>query len=77
MINFKEEIAALLNETIDGLSAGEIMDMIEIPTDSKTGDYAFPCFKLAKLLRKAPPMIAQGIAEKLQGSELFDKVENV
>lgn len=77
MINFKEEIAALLNETIDGLSAGEIMDMIEIPTDSKMGDYAFPCFKLAKLLRKAPPMIAQGIAEKLQGSELFDKVENV
>ncbi len=41
------------------------------------GDYAFPCFKLAKVMRKAPPMIAQGIAENLQGSELFEKVESV
>lgn len=77
MINFKEKIAALLVETVEGLTVEEIRDMIEIPTDSKMGDYAFPCFKLAKLLRKAPPMIAQGIAEKLQGGEIFDKVENV
>ncbi|MDD4565234.1 MAG: arginine--tRNA ligase [Eubacteriales bacterium] len=77
MINFKEKIAALLVETVEGLTVEEMRDMIEIPTDSKMGDYAFPCFKLAKLLRKAPPMIAQGIAEKLQGGEIFDKVENV
>lgn len=77
MINFKEKIAALLVETVEGISETEIRDMIEIPTDSKMGDYAFPCFKLAKLLRKAPPIIAQGIAEKLQGNEIFDKVESV
>lgn len=77
MINFKEKIAAVLSEAIEGLTAEEIKDMIEIPTDSKMGDYAFPCFKLAKVMRKAPPMIAQGIAEKLQSSDLFSKVENV
>lgn len=77
MINFKEKIALLLAETIEGLTADEIQEMIEIPGDSKMGDYAFPCFRLAKLLRKAPPMIAQGIAEKLSGSELFEKVESV
>lgn len=77
MINFKEKIAVVLSEAIEGLSADEIKDMIEIPADSKMGDYAFPCFKLAKVLRKAPPMIAQGIAEKLQGAEMFEKVESV
>lgn len=77
MINIKEQIASALAEAIEGLTAEEIKDMIEIPADNKMGDYAFPCFKLAKVLRKAPPMIAQGIAEKLQGNELFAKVENV
>ncbi len=77
MINFKDKITTLLAEAVEDLTAEEIRDMIEIPVDSKMGDYAFPCFKLAKVMRKAPPMIAQGIAEKLQGSELFEKVENV
>lgn len=77
MINFKEKIAAVLAEAMEGLAADEIRDMLEIPTDSKMGDYAFPCFKLAKVLRKAPPMIAQGIAEKLQNNDIFEKVENV
>lgn len=77
MINFKEKIAAVLAEAIEGLAAEEIRDMLEIPTDSKMGDYAFPCFRLAKVLRKAPPMIAQGIAEKLQNNDIFEKVENV
>jgi len=77
MINFKDKIAAALAGAVEGLSAEEIREMIEIPADSKMGDYAFPCFKLAKVLRKAPPMIAQGIAEKLQGNELFAGVENV
>ena len=77
MINLKEKIAAILAGTVEGLTVEDIRDMIEIPADSRMGDYAFPCFRLAKTLRKAPPMIAQGIAEKLQGNGLFEKVENV
>jgi arginyl-tRNA synthetase len=77
MIDIKDKIAAILAETVEGLAAEEIRDMLEIPADSRMGDYAFPCFRLAKTLRKAPPMIAQGIAERLQGNGLFEKVENV
>jgi arginyl-tRNA synthetase len=53
------------------------MEMVEVPTDNKMGDYAIPCFKLAKQLRKAPQAIAAGVAESIAGHELFDKVENV
>lgn len=77
MIDFKEKIAVLLSEVLEGLSLQEIKEMLEIPTDSKLGDYAFPCFRLAKTLRKAPPLIAAELAEKLAGQELFDRVESV
>jgi len=48
-----------------GLAAEEIASWIEVPADETLGDYAFPCFKLAKTLRKAPPAIAAEIAGKL------------
>lgn len=41
------------------LTPAEAMDLIEIPTDETMGDYAFPCFKLAKELLKSSPMIAK------------------
>ena len=63
MVNFKEEIAKLIAKQVSDLSTEEIQSMIEVPQDSKMGDYAFPCFKLAKTLRKAPPLIAKGIDE--------------
>ena len=77
MINFKEKIAKILASAVEGLTLEEITDMIEVPSDSKMGDYAFPCFKLAKAMRKAPPMIAQGIGEKLKEDPMFAKVESV
>ncbi len=77
MKNIKKEIAELLAAHIEGLSAEEIFDLIEIPTDSSMGDYAFPCFRLAKLLRKAPPMIAAELAGKIEGGSLFAKVQPV
>ncbi len=77
MISYKEKIADILAPQIEGLEKEEIMAMIEEPADSKMGDYAFPCFKLAKVLRKAPPMIAKGIAEAIADNEAFDRVEQV
>lgn len=77
MISYKEKIADILTPHIEGVEREEILAMIESPADSKMGDYAFPCFKLAKILRKAPPMIAKTIAEAVQGENLFSKVENV
>ncbi|MBQ2747123.1 MAG: arginine--tRNA ligase [Firmicutes bacterium] len=77
MINYKDEIAKVLFEAEIGLTLEEIQDMVEVPSDNKMGDYAFPCFKLAKVLRKAPPMIAKDIAAKIEGNHMFEKVEQV
>jgi len=77
MVNFKEEISKLIAQQVEGLSLEEIQSMIEVPQDAKMGDYAFPCFKLAKTLRKAPPLIAKGIADAISGSSMFAKVEQV
>ncbi len=77
MVNFKEEIAKAIAQHVDGLELAEIADMVEVPQDTKMGDYAFPCFKLAKVLRKAPPLIAKGIAEGIRGEAIFEKVEPV
>ena len=77
MISYREKIADILALQIEGLEKEEIMSMVESPADSNMGDYAFPCFKLAKIMRKAPPVIARTIAEAIQEDELFEKVENV
>ena len=77
MINIKNEIAKILKEHIDGLELSEIEQLVEVPADTSHGDYAFPCFKLAKTMRKAPPLIAKELAEKISGAELFEKVEPI
>lgn len=77
MISYKEKIADILSPHIEGVEKEEILEMIESPADGKMGDYAFPCFKLAKILRKAPPAIAKAIAEAIQEDKLFSRVENV
>lgn len=61
-MGFQEAIAAALSG-LCGLTTEEIQGMLETPPDPKMGDYAFPCFKLAKTLRKAPPMIAKELAD--------------
>ncbi len=77
MKNFKEEIAKLIKKEVAGLELTDIMQMVEVPQDSKMGDYAFPCFKLAKELHKAPPLIAADIAKAIAGDAIFEKVEQV
>jgi len=77
MIDYKDIIAELITESAEGLEKEQVRAMIEVPTDEKMGDYALPCFKLAKTLRKAPPLIAKDIAAKIEGTPLFDKVKQV
>lgn len=77
MKDFKEEIASIISKTID-INKEKIETYLEKPKDSKNGDYSFPCFKLAKDLKKAPPVIANEIKEKLEiDSKLIEKVEVV
>ena len=77
MLNFKAEIAQTIAKAIN-LDEQELESYIETPKDSKNGDYAFPCFRLAKELKKAPPIIANEIKEKIQMDEtIIEKVEIV
>ena len=77
MTDFKELIADAIYDESLGLEKAEIKPMIEIPADETMGDYAFPCFRLAKTLRKAPQKIAEEIAERVSGTDGLAKVENV
>ncbi|MBQ6583009.1 MAG: arginine--tRNA ligase [Mogibacterium sp.] len=77
MIDIRKQIAEIIYEEALGLSVEEIRGMVEIPADTSMGDYAFPCFRLARVLRKAPPLIAADIAERIRGNALFEKVEQV
>ena len=65
MINFKNKIAEEISKTVN-IEKEEIETYIEKPIDNKNGDYAFPCFRLAKELKKAPPIIANEIKEKIE-----------
>ena len=74
MIDIKEKIADLLAGQVEGLEKDEIKGMIEIPQDKANGDYAFPCFKLARTLRKAPPLIAKDVAAGIKDDPMFEKL---
>lgn len=77
MINFKQKIAEAVGKATN-LNENELETYIESPKDSKNGDYAFPCFRLAKELKKAPPIIASEIKEKIEiDEEIIEKVEIV
>ena len=76
MINFKKQIANSILGAINELwptaelTAAEIEDMLEYPPDEAMGNLAFPCFKLSRVLRAAPPAIASAIAEKMDASDI-------
>ena len=56
-MDYKKYIAELIQ--IDGVSTEEIYDCIALPPNTEMGDYALPCFKFAKVMRKSPVMIAE------------------
>ena len=76
MLNFKNEIAKIISK-ITNIDVNELEGYIEVPPDDNMGDYAFPCFKLAKELRKAPQVIASELKEKIEENEILNKVEVV
>ena len=75
MIDYKSKIAELIAENLENLSVEEVKKIIEVPGKADMGDYAFPCFKLAKILRKAPNMIAGDIKNAIEANDIFERVE--
>ena len=74
MQDFKIAIANCLKEKIEDLTLEEIVALIEVPPNKEMGDFAFPCFKLAKVFRKAPNMIAADLAENIEAKGAISKV---
>lgn len=71
----KQKIINLLNDAIEELDVEQISEILEQPPKPELGDYAFPCFRLAKVMRKAPQMIAQDIADKIPEQDFLERVE--
>jgi arginyl-tRNA synthetase len=65
---FEDDIKELLKEYSENV-------ILEIPPDPKLGDYAFPCFGLAKQLKKSPAEIARDISSKFRQTENIEKAE--
>ena len=54
----RNKVIDLLDQTIEELDREKIDGILEIPPKDDMGDFAFPCFQLAKVFRKAPKMTA-------------------
>jgi arginyl-tRNA synthetase len=68
------EVTKAISEFVSrqiGLPAEEVEKGIEVPRDPRWGDYAFPCFSLAKVKRKAPNLIAQEVARNFNPDSLL------
>lgn len=74
MVNYTKLIAEMIAK-ITNTEIDELEEYIEIPPKQEMGDYAFPCFKLAKVLKKSPIIIATEIKDSLPNSEYIDRVE--
>ena len=73
-MDYKKYIAEHLH--IDGVGEEELYDLIALPPNLEMGDYALPCFKFAKLMRKSPVMIAEELKQSVMSDEVImsDKV---
>ena len=73
-MDYKNYIANLIH--VDGVSNQEIYDAIALPPNTEMGDYALPCFKFAKALRKSPVMIAEDLRTSIMSDAtlMSDKV---
>ncbi len=74
LMDFKKEIASLVASGL-GVDFSVVFDSLEVPKDSGLGDFALPCFFLAKELKKAPGVVAKESAGKLKSD--FFVVESV
>ncbi len=68
MVNFKSEITKEIAKVVN-LDEKEIESYIEVPKEVSNGDYAFPCFRLAKSLKKSPAIIAEDIKVNIRVDE--------
>lgn len=71
---FKREIAGIVAPAT-GMTEDAVESVITLPQHEGQGDFSFPCFSLAKTLRKAPAAIAEDLAKRLSPPPGFVKIE--
>ena len=77
MTNFKNIIAEEIAKNVN-IEVTELIKFIEVPINNQMGDYSFPCFKLAKELKKSPKEIAEDLKDNLKfDEEIISKIEVV
>ncbi|MBE7086266.1 MAG: arginine--tRNA ligase [Clostridiales bacterium] len=68
-MDYKKYIAEKLN--VEGVTKEELYDLIALPPNTEMGDYALPCFKFAKLMRKSPVAIAEELKNGIMSDEVI------
>ncbi|HJA95935.1 MAG TPA: arginine--tRNA ligase [Firmicutes bacterium] len=74
-MDYKQYIAQKIN--VEGVAQEEIASLLAVPPDSAMGDFALPCFRFAKALRKSPVIIAQELAKTIAPDEVVAEVSAV
>ena len=70
-------VAGLIAGADEKIDIETVLSGLATPPDRKMGDIAFPCFKLAKVMRKAPPLIADELLKKIEENTLPDVIDKV
>lgn len=71
----KEQLATIISQHVEGLTPDDILSLLETPPKPELGDYAFPCFRLAKTMHKAPNLIAEDLKSAIMGH--LDFIEDI
>ncbi|MBE7068506.1 MAG: arginine--tRNA ligase [Clostridiales bacterium] len=74
-MDYKKYIAEKIK--VDGVTSEEIYDCLALPPNMEMGDYALPCFKFAKVLRKSPVMIAETLKDEIEVDDVISEVSAV
>ncbi|MBU3198355.1 arginine--tRNA ligase [Clostridium estertheticum] len=72
-MDYKKIVAQRIKQLVE-IDIETIENLIEIPPKPEMGEFAFPCFQLSKVMRKAPNMIAKDLKEKIE-KDGFEKIE--
>ena len=73
-MDYKELIATKIANSTQ-MEIDKIKSYIEIPPNKEMGDYSFPCFRLAKEMKKAPPIIAEELKKSISLDKFVERIE--
>ena len=74
-MDYKKHIAEKIK--VEGVSEAEIYDMLALPPNTEMGDFALPCFKFARILRKSPVMIAEELKNTITTDDIISEISAV